>query len=59
MGDFFWLGTACALSIIGAGAIGWGLDSWLGTQPWLVLGGLAFGVLCAVLLSWAQIRKFL
>jgi F0F1-type ATP synthase assembly protein I len=59
IGDLLWIGTACAISVVGAGAIGWELDNVFGTAPWLVLGGLAFGILCAVLLTWAQIRRFL
>lgn len=56
--DFFFIGTACALSIVGAGALGYGLDSWLGTTPWLTFAGLAFGITCAVLLTFAEVRKF-
>lgn len=59
LGDLFWLGTACAISIVGAGAIGYGLDAVLHTAPWLTLAGLAFGVVSAVLLVVAQLRKFL
>ncbi|MGH9082272.1 MAG: AtpZ/AtpI family protein [Acidimicrobiales bacterium] len=59
LGDLFWVGTGCAVSIIGAAAIGYGLDAAFGTTPWLTLAGLAFGVVSAVLLVVAQIRKFL
>lgn len=58
-GDLFWLGTAVAISVIGGGAIGYGLDAALGTSPWLSFAGLAFGIVSAVLLAFAQIRKFL
>ena len=58
-GDLFWIGTACAISVVGAGAIGYGLDAVLGTTPWLTLAGLAFGIVSAVLLVVAQMRKFL
>ncbi|MGO9457994.1 MAG: AtpZ/AtpI family protein [Acidimicrobiales bacterium] len=58
-GDLFWIGTACAISVVGAGAIGYGLDAVLGTTPWLTLAGLAFGIVSAVLLVVAQLRKFL
>lgn len=58
-GDFFWLGTGCAIAIVAGGAIGYGLDTALGTQPWLTFGGLAFGVISAVLLAVSQVRKFL
>jgi F0F1-type ATP synthase assembly protein I len=37
-----------AYSLVGAvlllGAAGYGLDRWLGTEPWGVLGGLLLGV---------------
>ena len=58
IGDFFWIGTACALSVVGGGAIGFGLDSWAGTTPWLTFAGLVFGIVSAVLLTVAQVRKF-
>jgi F0F1-type ATP synthase assembly protein I len=36
-------------SLIGAivllGGIGYGLDQWLGTAPWLLLGGLLLGLI--------------
>ncbi|MGH9087828.1 MAG: AtpZ/AtpI family protein [Acidimicrobiales bacterium] len=59
LGDLFWVGTASAVSVIGAAAIGYGLDAAFDTTPWLTLAGLAFGVTSAVLLVVAQIRKFL
>lgn len=58
-GDLFWVGTACAISVVGAGAIGYGLDTALGTLPWLTFVGLAFGIVSAVLLAVNQLRKFL
>ena len=58
LGDFFWVGTGCAVSVVGAGAIGYALDSWLHTTPWLSFVGLAFGIVSAVLLCVAQLRKF-
>lgn len=59
IGDLFWLGTACAIAVIGAGAIGYAVDDALGTLPWVTIGGLAFGVVSAVLLAVNQLRKFL
>lgn len=58
-GDLFWLGTGCAVSVVAGGAIGYGLDAALHTTPWCTLGGLAFGVVSAVLMAVAQVRKFL
>jgi hypothetical protein len=58
-GDLFWLGTACAISVLGGGAIGYGLDAAFHTSPWLTFAGLAFGIVSAVMLAVAQVRKFL
>lgn len=58
IGDLFFIGTACAISVVGAGAIGYLLDSWLGTLPWLTFAGLAFGITSAVLLAYANFRKY-
>jgi hypothetical protein len=58
LGDFFWLGTGCAVSVVAGGAIGYGLDGWLGTTPWLSFAGLAFGIVSSVMLVVAQMRKF-
>jgi hypothetical protein len=59
LGDLFFIGTACAISIVGAGGIGYLLDSWLGTLPWLTFAGLAFGITSAVMLTYANLRKYL
>lgn len=59
LGDLFFVGTACAISIVGAGGIGYLLDSWLGTTPWLTFAGLAFGITSAVMLTYANLRKYL
>ncbi len=58
MGDLFWLGTACAISVIAGGGIGYAIDDALGTLPWFTVAGLAFGVLSAVLLAVNQLRKY-
>ena len=58
LGDVFWLGTACALSVVGGGGLGYALDAWLHTTPWLSFAGLAFGIVSAVLVVVAQLRKF-
>ena len=40
--------AVAAYSLVGGiilfGAIGYGLDRWLGTDPWLLLGGLLTGI---------------
>lgn len=57
-GDLFWLGTACAISVVGAGALGYWIDTAAGTLPWGTVVGLAFGVTSAVLLAVNRLRKF-
>jgi F0F1-type ATP synthase assembly protein I len=51
------MGTACAVSVVGAGAAGYGLDSWCHTTPWLSFAGLAFGIVAAVMICVIQVRK--
>jgi hypothetical protein len=58
LGDLFWVGTACAISVIAGGGIGYAIDGALGTSPWFAVAGLAFGVLSAVLLAVNQLRKY-
>ncbi len=57
--DLLVVGTACALCIIVAGGIGYLLDSWLHTLPWLTFAGLAFGIVSAVMLAVARLRPFM
>ena len=30
-------------SVVAVGGIGWLMDRWLGTEPWLLVGGIALG----------------
>ena len=60
LGDFFWVGTGCAVSVVGAGAIGYGLDAWLrwglessGVQPLY----LPPGVIATVFLVWSWLVR--
>lgn len=57
--DLFWIGTGCAICIVGAGAAGYGLDNVFHLTPWLTFAGLAFGIVSAVLLAVANLRKYL
>jgi F0F1-type ATP synthase assembly protein I len=52
------VGTACAISVVAAGGLGFLLDSWLNTTPWFTFAGLAFGITSAVLLAYANFRKY-
>jgi len=58
MGDLFWVGTACAISVVAGLGLGYWADQWLNTSPWLTFAGLAFGIVSAVLLTVRQLRPF-
>ena len=57
-GDLFWVGTACAISVVGGGALGYLFDQLAHTTPWLTFAGLAFGIASAVLLAVRQLRRY-
>jgi F0F1-type ATP synthase assembly protein I len=57
--DVFWIGTAIAISVVAAMGIGYWIDSAAGTAPWFTLGGLAFGVFCAVTIAVRQLRRYI
>lgn len=38
------IGIEMAMSVVAGGAIGYGLDLWLGTEPWMMVIWLIFGV---------------
>ena len=59
MGDLFWVGTACAISVVAGLGLGYLLDQAADTTPWLTFAGLAFGVACAVAIAVRQLRRFL
>jgi F0F1-type ATP synthase assembly protein I len=56
---FLTLGIAGAAALVAGGAIGYLVDHWAGTSPLFTLLGLAFGVLVAVLMTVARVRKYL
>lgn len=43
-GPYLSLGTMFAAAIVGGLLAGYWLDKWLGTSPWLTLGGLLLGL---------------
>ena len=59
MGDLFWIGTACAISVVAGLGLGYLLDQAAHTTPWLTFAGLAFGVACAVIIAVRQLKRFL
>lgn len=42
------LGMEMVLSVVVALIIGWGLDEWLGTAPWLLLVFLPLGIVAGI-----------
>jgi hypothetical protein len=58
IGDLFWVGTACALSVVAGLGLGYLGDSLANTTPWLTFAGLAFGIVSAVLLAARQFRRY-
>jgi F0F1-type ATP synthase assembly protein I len=56
---FLTLGIAGAVALVAGGAIGYLIDRWAGTSPLFTLVGLGFGVVLAVLMTVARVRKYL
>ena len=57
--DFLTLGLTVAVILVGFGALGYLVDRWLGTSPWLTLVGLVLGIAAAVLITVSRVRRFL
>jgi len=57
--EFLTLGIAGAAALVAAGAIGYFVDRWVGTSPLFTLVGLALGVVVAVFMTVARVRKYL
>jgi F0F1-type ATP synthase assembly protein I len=47
MGRYAGLGFQFAGALLAFGALGWWIDSLLGTQPWLLIVGIFLGAACA------------
>jgi F0F1-type ATP synthase assembly protein I len=58
VGDLFWIGTACAISVVGGLGLGYLVDSAANTTPLFTFVGLAFGIVSAVLLAVHQLRQY-
>lgn len=57
--DVVGIGGVAVGSIVVGTLVGFWLDDALGTDPILILCGLALGIACAGFLSWRRIRPFL
>jgi ATP synthase protein I len=47
-GPYIGLGITLAATVLAGLGVGYWLDGWLGTQPWLLLGGGTLGVFAAL-----------
>jgi ATP synthase protein I len=54
----FRLMTEMAAALFVGGVLGWGLDRWLGTRPWLLLVFLFFGVAAGFLSAFRTWRSY-
>ena len=52
------LTTEMFAAILVGGGLGWLIDRWLGTQPWLMLVFLGIGVLAGMLNAYRTARRF-
>ncbi len=50
------MGTELAAGVIGMGLLGWLLDRWMHTSPWIMLGGIFVGLVGG---GWNFIRRAL
>jgi ATP synthase protein I len=57
--EFLTLGLSIAVLLVAGGGLGYAVDRWLGTSPLFLLIGLALGIVAAVLMTVARIRKYL
>ncbi len=56
---FLTLGVAWAVALAMGWGIGYLVDRWAGTSPWFGLLGLLFGMVVAVLMTVARVRRYL
>lgn len=57
VGDALQLGASIVFAILIGAALGWWLDSQLGTSPWLSIVFFLFGVAAAGRNVWIAVRK--
>ena len=50
-------GGALFSSIIAGALLGWGLDSWLGTDPWLIVIGIIVGSVSGFYRMWEALKS--
>lgn len=55
--EFAQLGMIGAVCLLGGGALGWFMDSEIGTLPLLLFVGLLAGAGLGAVLTWREVRK--
>lgn len=51
------VGTTISSSIVGGVLLGWLLDRWLGTSPWLAVAGVILGTISAFIGLWRIVNR--
>jgi ATP synthase protein I len=54
----FRLMTEMVAALFVGGVLGWALDRWLGTRPWLLLAGLVLGTAAGLLAAYRTWRSY-
>lgn len=57
LGDAFNLTIEFLAALLTWGGVGWLVDRWLGTDPWLLILGLVVGNACGIYLLWLRSRS--
>ena len=55
--EFAQLGLIGALCLLGGGALGWFVDSEIGTLPLFLFAGLLAGATLGAVLTWREVKK--
>ena len=57
MGIAFRMATEMVAALLVGGGLGWFLDRWLKTSPWLLLAGLALGVASGMVNAFREAKR--
>ncbi|MCS7267787.1 MAG: AtpZ/AtpI family protein [Geminicoccaceae bacterium] len=52
------VGIELVAGLAGGLLLGWALDSWLGTAPWLLVAGFVLGAAAGVRNAWRWMQRF-
>lgn len=57
MGLAFRLATEMGAALFVGGVLGWGIDSWLGTRPWGLIGLLVLGAIAGTVAAFREAKR--